>query len=125
MILQILAQRPPVICHDELPEEQPLKFPSDLTAEERAQCTPGLEKIEEKLSDGQMHDALEKLRIHLHIKTPLITFKDRNVRNQVANTRARGRIDANEVKIKASANRYRRGHAAKLALAGPDRKSVV
>ena len=65
-----------------------------------------------------MHDALDKLRLHLHIKTRLVTFKDRNVRNQVANTRARGRINANEVKIKAFANKYRRARDAKFALTG-------
>ena len=87
--LQLLARRPTVTCHDELPEEQPLMFPSELTAEERLVCTPGLARIEEQLRDGQMHDALKQLRVHLHMKIRLVMFKDRNVRNQVANTRAR------------------------------------
>ena len=117
-VMQLLTQRPAVVCHDELPEEQPLMFPSDLADNERITCTPGLARIEEKLREGQMHDALDNLRLHLHIKTRLVTFKDRNVRNQVANTRARGRIDANEVKVKAFANKYRRARDAKLALAG-------
>ena len=88
------------------------------SAAELSSCTPGLGKIEERLRDGQMHDALAKLRVHLHIKTRLITFKNRNIRNQVANTRARGRIDVNEVKVKTFASKYRKVRAAKLALAG-------
>ena len=116
--LQHLAQRPDVLTHNELPKDQPLIFPSDLPMNDRNVCAPGLARMEERLREGQMHDALDKLRLHLHIKTRLVTFKDRNVRNQVANTRARGRIDANEVKVKAFAAKYRRGRDAKLALAG-------
>lgn len=96
-------------------------FPSELTAEERLVCAPGLTEIEEQLRNGQMHDALQQLRVHLHMKTRLVTFKDRNVRNQVANTRARGRIDANDQKIKTYASKYRRGRDAMYALIGPGR----
>ena len=117
-VLQILARRPAVICHDELPEEQPLMFPSDLNADELSACAPGLARLEERLRDGQLHDALDKLRTHLHMKTRLVTFKDRNVRNQVANTRARAKIDLNEIKIKTAARRYRQARAAKSRLAG-------
>lgn len=117
-VLQLLARRPAVLCHDELAEEQPLMFPSDLSATELALCTPGIAKIEEQLRDGQMHDALEKLRIHLHEKTRLLNFKNRNVRNQIANTRARTRIDANQIRVMTYARKYRRARDAKLKLTG-------
>lgn len=118
-VLQLLAKRPHVISHDELPEEQPLMFPSDLTAEERLACAPELMEIEDKLRDGQMHDALNNLRIHLHTKTRLINFKNRHIPNQLANTRARRKIDANDIKVTAFAQRYRQARSAKHRLVGP------
>ncbi|KAI0703791.1 hypothetical protein BC835DRAFT_1230192, partial [Cytidiella melzeri] len=119
IVPQLLARRHRLPHAEELAEDEMLFFPSQLRADNLFACTPGIVEIEERLREGQLHDALDKLRLHLHIKTRLITFKDRNVRNQVANTRARGRIDANEIKVKASASKYRRAREAKLALAGP------
>ncbi|KAI0691764.1 hypothetical protein BC835DRAFT_1256150, partial [Cytidiella melzeri] len=119
IVPQLLARRTRGAGVDELPEEESLFFPSDLTVDELRSCTPGIADIEERLRDGQLHDALDKLRLHLHIKTRLITFKDRNVRNQVANTRARSKINANEVKVRVFAAKYRRARNAKLRLSGP------
>lgn len=118
-VLQILARRPPITCQNELLEEQPLMFPSDLTAEERQACAAGLTEIEERLRDGQMHDTLNQLRTHLHTKTRLVNFKTRHVHNQVANTRARRKIDANDTRLTAFAARYRQARSAKYRLVGP------
>ena len=62
---------------------------------------------------------LDVLRTYLHIKSRLIRFKARNVRHQGANTRARDKIDKNEVKIAAAAEKYRAARTAKLHLSGP------
>ena len=60
-----------------------------------------------------------KLRIHLHIRSRLVTYRNRNVRHQAPSTRARTRIDQNESKITALKAKYRAARAAKLALVGP------
>lgn len=103
----------------DLPEDQPLFLPHELTFEDLEQCTPGLAEIEERLRDAQLFAMLDKLRVQLHVKTRLITFKNRNVRHQGPTTRARRRIDVNEGKILAIAEKYRAAYAAKLVLAGP------
>lgn len=100
------------------PEEQAILFPHQLSIEELERCTSGLAEIEERLRDAQLYDALDKLRLRLHIKTRLVTFKNRNVRHQGPNTRARRHIDVNETKIVQVAEKYRAARRAKLALAG-------
>ncbi|GJF00762.1 CxC2 domain-containing protein [Phanerochaete sordida] len=103
----------------DVPERQPLFFPHELEEEELESSVAGLADIESRLRDGQLSDSLDKLRVHLHIRSRLVRFKDRHVRHQRANTRARTKIDQNEVKIAAFKEKYRAARKAKLALVGP------
>lgn len=103
----------------DLPEAQPLFFPHQLTQPERDGCVTGLADMESRLREGQMSDSLDKLRVHLHIRTRLVRFKDRHIRHQQQNTRARTKIDQNEKHITAFKEKYQAARAAKLALVGP------
>ena len=103
----------------DLPKNQSLYFPHALSPEDRKVCVDGLTQIEERLRDAQLFDSLDRIRVHLHIRSRLVTSKKRNVRHQGANTRARRRIDVNDGKIGALADKYRAARVAKLALAGP------
>ena len=102
----------------DLPEDQPLFLPHQLSEAELELSTPGLAEMEARLRDGQLTDCLDKLRVHLHIRSRLITYKDRHVRHQRPNTRARTKINKNEAKITALKLKYRAARQAKLALAG-------
>ena len=102
----------------DLPEIQPLFLPHQLSPSELDLSTPGLAEMEARLRDGQLTDSLDKLRVHLHIRSRLITYKNRHVRHQKYNTRARTRIDKNEAKINALKQKYRAARLAKLALVG-------
>ncbi|KAF7797869.1 hypothetical protein EIP86_009075, partial [Pleurotus ostreatoroseus] len=99
-------------------EDQPLFVPHQLSVEELEPCAPGLADIEERLRLAQLHDSLDRLRVQLHIKARLVTFKNRHVRHQGPNTRARRQLDVNESKIIALADKYRSARAAKLELSG-------
>lgn len=100
------------------PEDQPLFFPYEIDVDELERCHPGLAELEERLRNAQMHDTLDKIRVQLHVKTRLIAFKNRNLRHQKQNTRARRQIEVNEGKIIALAEKYRAARRAKLALCG-------
>lgn len=110
------------VAHEDftdLPERQPLFPPSALQQDDLDGCVCDLANIEGRLRDGQLHDSLDKVRVHLHIKSRLLTFKARNIRHQGPNTRAMSQIDANEGKIIMHAEKYRAARTAKLALSGP------
>ena len=83
------------------PEDEPLFLPHSLTAEQLQNSAPGLARIEERLREAQLDESLDRLRLHLHVKARLVTFKNRQVRHQGPNTRARRLIDANQEKINA------------------------
>jgi hypothetical protein len=61
------------------PEEQSLFLTSELSVDQHAACVQNLSTLEERLRDVQLYDALDKLRIQLHIKSRMLTFKKRNV----------------------------------------------
>lgn len=103
----------------DLPELQPLFLPHQLSETELDLCTPGLAEIRSRLRDGQLTDSLNKLRVHLHIWSRLITFKNRHMQHQKQNTRANTKIQQNEVKIDALVLKYRAARVAKVALIGP------
>lgn len=103
----------------DVPERQPLFLPHQLDAAERAGCAAGLVDMESRLRDGQLVDSLDKLRVHLHIRSRLVRYKDRHVRHQKHNTRARAKIDQNERHINTFKEKYRAARVAKLALVGP------
>ena len=119
VVPQLVARRRRQLgASEDLPEEETLYFPSGLSGQELDLCSPGISEIEERLREGQMHDALDKLRVQLHIKTRMVTFKDRNVRNQAATTRARSMLKANDTKVWACVEKYCKAREAKLAIAG-------
>lgn len=66
----------------DLPEIQPLVLPSELEGHELDNCASGLADMEARLRDAQLCDALDKLRVHLHIRSRLVQFKNRHVRHQ-------------------------------------------
>lgn len=104
---------------DELPEEQSLFFPHQLSLDLLELCSPGLAEVEERLRDAQMHESLDKLRVQLHVKNRIVTYKGRNVRHQMPNTRAQRKLLTNDAKIMVFAEKYRAARRAKLALVGP------
>lgn len=108
----------------DLPEDQPLFLPHSLSMDDLDTCHAGLAEIEGRLRDEQMRDeqmreALDKVRIHLHIKSRIVTFKNRNVRHQELSKAAREKIDKNDDKIKAFVEKYRAACHAKVALGIP------
>lgn len=100
------------------PEFQPLFLPHALDIEQLDGCAPGLADMESRLRDGQLRASLDNLRLHLHIKARQLKFKAKNSRHQIPNTRARTKIDANEAKVSAAAEKYRIAWRAKKALCG-------
>ncbi|GJF00658.1 hypothetical protein PsYK624_169540 [Phanerochaete sordida] len=120
------SSRPPAVSSNttvppdlHAPENQPLFLPGQLSSEDLQLCTPGLADLEERLRDGQLHESLDKLRVQLHVKSCLLNFKGRHVRHQRPNTVMRWRLDTNNAKIIALAEKYRAARRAKLALTGP------
>lgn len=103
----------------DLPEQQPLFLPSSLSHNDLDACVENLANTEVRLCNGQLHDSLDKVRVHLHIKSRLLTFKARNVHHQGPNTRAMAQLNANEGKIIMCAEKYRAARVAKLLLSGP------
>ena len=81
-------------------------------------CVAGLAEIELRLREGQLQESLEKIRLQLHVKTRLIGDKQRNARGQRPNTRAITKINTNEAKIIAFAEKYRAARRARLVLEG-------
>ncbi|KIP01514.1 hypothetical protein PHLGIDRAFT_80473 [Phlebiopsis gigantea 11061_1 CR5-6] len=102
-----------------LPEDECLFLPYQLTSDQLALCTEGLAAIEERLRDAQLHDSLDKLRIQLHIKSRMVGFKHRHVRNQRPNECIRRQINVNDQKVKLFSEKYRAARTAKHKLAGP------
>ena len=103
---------------DDFPEQQPLFLPHSLDIEQLDSCAPGLADMESRLRDAQLRASLDALRVHLHIKSGQLKSKTKNVRKQRENTRARGKIDLNEQKVIAAAEKYRAAWRAKKALCG-------
>ncbi|GJE98466.1 CxC2 domain-containing protein [Phanerochaete sordida] len=101
------------------PEHIPLFLPSQVPASAREGLVAGVCAMESRLREGQMRNALDKLLIHLHIRSRLVSFKARQVRHQRENMKAHAQLDANEVKIKHFKLKYQAARAAKLALDGP------
>ncbi|KAH7905780.1 hypothetical protein BJ138DRAFT_1017239 [Hygrophoropsis aurantiaca] len=66
---------------------------------------------------AQAADALNDLCYHVHLSSYLWGFKDRNIRGQHPNTRARGVIDNVATKIDLAKARYRRARTALVSLA--------
>lgn len=96
------------------PQDYSLLLPSSIGR--RVACDPNLEQIEWKLRMGQAHDALNELRQALRSRVYMLKFKDRFLRGQGANTRARNCLKSVDAKIQASAKKYRAAHHALTVL---------
>ena len=73
------------------PQDIPLWLPSQIKG--RIQFDLRLARIEWKLRDAQAHEALDAVRHNLQKRSHLYNFKDRFIRGQSANTRARNLIN--------------------------------
>lgn len=91
------------------PEAIKLWLPSHISR--TSPCDTRLQAIEWKLRYGQAHDALRSLRSNLRALTAILKYKDRHLRGQGANTRARNTLKAVEARIEAAASTYE--HACK------------
>ena len=100
------------------PESSPLFLPSSLSVDQREMCSAGLSAMEVRLREGQLSSALDTLRSSLHVKARLLKFKSRNIRHQNLNTRAREKIDSNEMKVLTAAEKYRAAWQAMKRLVG-------
>lgn len=87
------------------PYEYPLWLPSQV--KHQAHVPKLLQQIEWKLRYAQAYEALRELRHQLQLRAYLFKFKDRFVRGQGANTRARNAISAVEGRLDAVAEEYR------------------
>ena len=72
--------------------------------------------VEWKLRIAQAYEALDQLRHHLQIRTHVFKFKDRFVRGQGANTRARDAISTVQTTIDSHRDTYRVARSALATL---------
>lgn len=100
--------------------ETALLLPSDICT--RVPCDRALLGYEWRLRVAQAHDTLSDLRSHLRLLSHLYIFKDRFIRGQRHNTRARSVLTNVEQKIQVDAARYRKSRAALAVLAPVLRK---
>ena len=98
------------------PQDFPLFLPSSIARS--VSCNETLKQIEWKLREGQAHDALNELRQALRSKAYMLRFKDRFLRGQGANTRARNCLKNIDGKVLASASKYRAAYRALVVLGG-------
>ena len=92
----------------------PLWLPSQING--RVPVETSLISIEWKLWHAQAYKSLASLRHYLQFRAYLYKFKDRFVRGQGANTRARNSINSVQAKIDAAAAEYRVAYGALLLL---------
>jgi hypothetical protein len=92
----------------------PLWLPSQING--RVSIDRSLVNIEWKLRHAQAYESLDSLRHYLQVRAYLYKFKDRFVRGQGANTRARNTINGVQAKIDAAATEYRVAYGALLLL---------
>ena len=113
---------PEANCRSLEAEFQLLCLPSLLPADHRKHnCNANLVEIEVKLREAQCHDALDKIRSLQRGRLSFIGFRNRNIRGQNPNTRAKDTLDRLEDKTKAMAVKYMAARDALLALRGPGR----
>ncbi|KAG2139540.1 hypothetical protein BD769DRAFT_1350679 [Suillus cothurnatus] len=83
-----------------------------------APCDERLQRTEWRLRYAQGHDALRSLCSSLRAQTAVLKYKDRNLRGQGANTRARNTLKTIDARIEAAASRYEGAHKALVILGG-------
>jgi hypothetical protein len=98
-----------------------LYMPSELSVVKRqVGCVAGVLDLEILLHENQCHNALVKLRGHLHTKRHLIGFRNTHVSGQIKATKARLLIAQVGERAQACAAKYNQGREALTRLAGAD-----
>lgn len=92
----------------------PLWLPSQIKS--RVPFDLRLAEVEWTLRIAQAYESLDKLRLNLQMRAHLFKFKDRFVRGQNANTRARGAIETIQNRVDACGEDYRAAYAALVSL---------
>ncbi|OJT08336.1 hypothetical protein TRAPUB_763 [Trametes pubescens] len=116
----IASQRERLMSQSEtacLPQNIPLLLPS--TANGLIYCPATMLDQEWRLRHGQAHDALNDLRGDLEVRSHILKMKDRFMRGQRANTRARTIVQQTQAKIDMDSERYRVAYQAMYMLSGP------
>ena len=103
-------------------EHLPLYLPSALMGMAEIMLSPALQSIELRLRYAQANDALEQMRRHLHVRTRLYNVKDRDVRGQQYNMRARTYINTVQDRISADVACYCLARQALLVLDPGDKE---
>ncbi|KAG2108722.1 uncharacterized protein F5147DRAFT_745699 [Suillus discolor] len=96
------------------PQDFPLYLPSAL--DNALECDQQLCEYEWEMHYAQALDALNEVRSHLHLRSHMYKFKEKNLRGQAASTRAQALIAHVEARKDASVSKYRRACAALIAL---------
>ncbi|KIM37573.1 hypothetical protein M413DRAFT_56267, partial [Hebeloma cylindrosporum] len=95
-------------------QDIPLWLPSQIKG--KIPVTLEAQRIEWRLRNGQAYEALDTLQFQLQLRAHLRSFKNRFVRGQGPNTRARKSISLVQEKIDIAARDYRRSYEALEAL---------
>lgn len=103
---------------DQLPENVDLMLPSRIGTS--VPCPEYLRRVEWELRYGQAHESLQTLRSNLRARSFVFKYKDRNLRGQGANTRARNVLKSIESRINSAFHRYQVTRKALVALAPPE-----
>lgn len=90
--------------------EIPLWLPSQINGS--VPVTKELHEIEFDLRVAQAHEALDDLRAQLQVRAHVYKFKERFLRGQTANTRARNSLNTIQAKVDAAAAEYRAAYKA-------------
>ncbi|KAJ7040856.1 hypothetical protein C8F04DRAFT_948131, partial [Mycena alexandri] len=94
-----------------------LWLPSGLPDGERASgCQRNLPEMEARLRESQCTDALSAIRLALHSKRHLLTFRHDNIGGQIRQTRSHSIVDQLSIRIDALAAKYTEARAALSAL---------
>lgn len=97
----------------------PLFLPSALSRPDREiGCNRGLVDTEVKLRMAQCRDALEEIRVMIHVRMRLIQYKKYEVRHVGPNTRCNALIKSHDSKLNRMVTKYRRAWKAVVALIG-------
>jgi hypothetical protein len=121
--LQVLAKStsPTEDVPAEQPEDIPLFLPSELPEAYRQEgCRAGLLDIERQLREGQLRNALHRLRNHLHMKSRLLTYRTSNVAHQGAVTRSRAIFMRNQRQIDRCTRKYQAVWTALATIVGKE-----
>lgn len=101
------------------PEKTCIFLPHHLTVRDLDCCVEGLAEVESRMREGQMRSALDDLRVELHNRSRLLSFKKSNSRHQRENQRSQDKLEKCQGRIKILVAKYRVARAAKLLLCGP------